>query len=74
MPIVDFGIVTALQEEFEYLEALMGPFEEVSDSAGTWYRTSQEAVNGERHELRGGSRLAGWHGTDAGTGPDGSAD
>ena len=35
MPIVDFGIVTALQEEFEYLEELAGPFMEVTDSAGT---------------------------------------
>src|SRR5690349_2237956 len=51
MPIVDFGIVTALQEEFEYLEELMGPFEEITDSSGTWYRTSQKAVNGTSYEL-----------------------
>jgi nucleoside phosphorylase len=51
MPIVDFGIVTALQEEFEYLEALVGPFKEVTDSAGTWYRTSQKAANGTSYEI-----------------------
>jgi adenosylhomocysteine nucleosidase len=51
MPIVDFGIVTALQEEFEYIEAIMGPFNEVSDTAGTWYRTSRKAVNGTSYEI-----------------------
>ena len=51
MPIIDFGIVTALQEEFEYLEKLLGPFEEVNDNTGTWYRASRKAANGTCYQL-----------------------
>jgi adenosylhomocysteine nucleosidase len=51
MPILDFGIITALPEEFIYLEKVLGPFKESKDQFGTWFRCRRTAVNGTNYEL-----------------------
>jgi nucleoside phosphorylase len=51
VPIVDFALITALQEEFEYLQQIIGPFHELTEAANTWYRTRIKADNGTNYEI-----------------------
>jgi nucleoside phosphorylase len=51
MPVVDFGIITALQEEFEVLQRLLPELAEDSDGAGLWYRAQLHADNGKDYSV-----------------------
>jgi nucleoside phosphorylase len=51
MPVVDFGIITALQEEFEVLQRLLPDLTEDPDGSGLWYRAQVHAANGKDYSV-----------------------
>ena len=51
MPLIDFGIITALQEEFEVLQRLLPQLAEDPGSNGLWYRAQVQANNGNTYSV-----------------------
>jgi len=51
MPVVDFGIITALQEEFEVLQRLIPDLKQDRGSNGLWYRAQIQADSGHTYSV-----------------------
>jgi nucleoside phosphorylase len=54
MPVIDFGIITALQEECEALQRLLPGLVEDPEGAGMWYRAQLHANNGKNYSVVAG--------------------
>jgi nucleoside phosphorylase len=54
VPVVDFGIITALQEEFEVLRRLLPELAEDPEGRGFWYRAQIRADNGKVYSVVAG--------------------
>ncbi len=51
MPLVDFGILAALPEEFLVNQNIFTNLREVIENADSWYRTNIKAKGGRRYEI-----------------------
>lgn len=51
MPLVDFGILAALPEEFLTNQAIFTNLKEITENADSWYRTSVKAKDGKSYEV-----------------------
>jgi nucleoside phosphorylase len=51
MPLVDFGILAALPEEFLTNKTIFTNLKEITENADSWYRTSVKAKDGKSYEV-----------------------
>lgn len=51
MPLVDFGILAALPEEFITAQEIFGDFKEYTQNADSWYRMSLKANHGKTYQI-----------------------
>lgn len=51
MSLVDFAILAALPEEFLTTQKIFGHFQEITENADSWYRTSIKGDGGRRYQV-----------------------